>query len=120
MKLPLMLITNIFFNSLASFLLKLGMGKIGKSSSITDLLLKMITSPKIIIGGCCFAAGFFVYCLLLQNYPLKLVYPIVTSGSLISITMLSLFVLHEPITLSSVAGIVLIAAGILVISTGYN
>ena len=81
-----MLITNIFFNSLASFLLKLGMGKIGKSSSITDLLLKMITSPKIIIGGCCFAAGFFVYCLLLQNYPLKLVYPIVTSGSLISVS----------------------------------
>lgn len=117
MQLTLLFITNIFFNALASFLLKLGMDKIAQKGdlSMLKLLPKMITSPYTISGGACFVVGFLVYNFILQKINLNIAYPIVTSSTMILIVLLSRFVLVEPIKLFQIFGILLILVGIMLV-----
>ena len=109
-----LLILNILLNSFASFLLKTGMSKsiVSEASGIFSIMKKMITTPLVIGGGVCFASGFLVYSVILRELNLSLVYPIVTSGSLIAITLISFFILKEPINYWDIIGFALIILGI--------
>lgn len=110
MKIIIMLIINILLNSSASFLLRIGSSKINQKDD-GGIIFSMLKSPLIWCGGFCFAMGFFVYTLILQKTSLTNAYPIVTSGTLILITLLSYFVLKESINLIDFVGIGLILLG---------
>ncbi len=110
-QLTTLFILNILFNSMASFLIKIGMSRIVQSSA-KELIFAMIMSPYIVLGGVCFAVGFLVYTLILQKSNLAMAYPIVTSGSMICIVFLSVFILKQPLKFQQVMGIFLILTGI--------
>ncbi|ADK79815.1 EamA family transporter [Sediminispirochaeta smaragdinae] len=114
MKLFILLLLNIIFNSSASFFIKMGTSrmKFENGTGLFALVGHMFTNPFIWTGGICFVIGFLLYSVILQKAELSMVYPIVTSGSLIAITLLSLFVLHEPITLMDFLGFGFILLGI--------
>lgn len=111
MKIGLMLTINILFNAVASFLLKIGMSKISRMTYDNMLIISMLKSPYIWLGAIFFGIGFLVYTIILQKIPLSMAYPIVTSGSLILITILSGTILKEVISKYNIFGLALILVG---------
>ena len=113
----LMILLNVILNALASFLLKVGMQNLMKAeqAGILTLIMGMFKSLYIWSGGFCFAAGFFVYLLILRTMPLRVAYPFVTSGSLVLISILSFLVLKEPVSSINLLGMALILSGIALI-----
>lgn len=102
-----------------SIFMKLGMNRIGKftpnAGGFIPFLLKVITSPFVLLGCALGILGTLFYLDLLSKYPLNLVYPSI-SLVYILVALAGILFLGEKVTLLNWAGIVLICTGVGVIS----
>lgn len=76
-------------------------------------LVGTLSNPFIVLALCCYGLGLFFYLFLLSRYHLTNIYPITSGLTLASITFFGVLFLKEPLTLSKLMGIVLIAVGVL-------
>ena len=99
--------------------MKLGMNNVGKfvsgKQAILPYLLKVITSPFVLIGCVLGILGTLFYLDLLSKYPLNLVYPSL-SLVYILVALAGILFLGEKVTLLNWTGIVLVCIGVAVIS----
>jgi len=67
-------------------------------------------------AGGTYALGFVAYSVALQKLEMSLAYPVMTGVAMAMVAALGYAALNEPLTLSKVAGMVLIAAGAFALS----
>jgi multidrug transporter EmrE-like cation transporter len=63
-----------------------------------------------------YGIGFVTYALALKNLPVNLAYPVMTGFTMLCIALASALFLHEPLTLTKLLGMALIAAGAILVT----
>lgn len=100
-------------------LLKVGMSNLGaleiSFTAVPSILLKIITSPYILIGLAIYFGGVFFWLLALNRADLSFVYPF-ASLSYILITIASATLLHEYVSPMRWLGMFIICAGVLLVA----
>jgi multidrug transporter EmrE-like cation transporter len=96
------------------------------ASAVASLLIKYANGHAadwnltrvLYLGGACgiYALGFVAYSVALQKLEMSLAYPVMTGVAMAMVAALGYAALNEPLTLSKVAGMVLIAAGAFALS----
>ena len=110
-----LILTAVVMSALAQLILKLGMSAPPVAASIAQgttaqVIATIATSPRIIAGLALYGLGAVVWLFVLAKQDLSLAYPFVGLG-FIATMLLGIFVLGEHVTLSRVAGTLLIVAG---------
>ncbi len=110
-----LILTAVAMSALAQLILKLGMSAPPVAASIAQgttaqVIATIATSPRIIAGLALYGLGAVVWLFVLAKQDLSLAYPFVGLG-FIATMLLGVFVLGEHVTLSRVAGTLLIVAG---------
>ena len=100
----LLIIFGILSNVFASVLIKVAMMPPRKMPSLKD--------PLAVITNIPLAA--------LRFFPLHVAHPVLTSGAIAGVALLSVVMFRETLTLMTVAGILLIIAGVVMISVSHQ
>lgn len=114
-----LILLSVLINTSAQILLKQGMNKIGYFNfTLPDLLpvlAKIALNPYIIGGLCCYVASVLVWLLVLSRVPVSYAYPMVSLGYITTV-LAAVLLFNETLTLSRVLGIVIIIAGVYLVS----
>ena len=63
-----------------------------------------------------YGAAFLLYAATLAKLPLNVAHPILTAGAIASVALCSVLIFQEPIPWTTVAGILLVIAGVILIT----
>ncbi len=109
------LMVGIGFNAAASVFVKIAM--------IPPRRFPSINAPRILLenwpfwfGLIFYAVAFILYAGALSRLPLNVAHPILTSGAIATVALLSLIIFGEPFPWTKGAGIVLVLVGVTLIS----
>ncbi|MFZ2725446.1 MAG: hypothetical protein WAX77_04265 [Methylococcaceae bacterium] len=109
----LILILGIIANTSASVLVKLAMSPPRKFPSLDDSLRTIITNWPFWLGLSLYGLAFLLYAAALARLPLNIAHPILTSGAIASVALCSF---REAFYWTTILGILLIIAGVILIS----
>jgi multidrug transporter EmrE-like cation transporter len=114
----ILLCVAIVFNATANILLKFGMFKAPKIVDIglTGMFIHSLTNLYVWLGLISFGIAFVSYSIVLTKLKLSIAYPIMTSAGFAIVTVSAIFLFGEMLTWLKVLGILIIAAGIWVVS----
>ena len=114
--LPLVLF-DVSLNVTAQMLLKTGMNRIGPLGiqGAGAKLAAILSSPFIWLGGASFVASMAVWLVIISRVNVSWAYPLMASLSLLVVTLLGWYSLHEAVGALRVAGALLICAGVAMI-----
>lgn len=108
----------IIANAFANIALKLGMR--GESSlagqSLLAMAWEMVFNPWVWIGILSFGVSFILYSVVLTRMNLSIAYPTMTGVGFVIISIVSVLLFHESISLVQAGGLALIIAGIWIVS----
>lgn len=111
----LILFLGIASNASASVLVKFAMMPPRKFPSFSDPLAVLSNWP-FWLGLGLYGAAFLLYAAALARLPLNVAHPILTSGAVAAVALCSLLIFREPFHWSTIAGILLVVAGVLLIT----
>ena len=115
----LLVIFTAFLNTAAQLLLKAGMARIGPFSfavhTMGAIILKISTSPFIIVGLCIYVISVSLWLLVLSRLPVSIAYPM-TSLAYIMNVLGAYFIFGESITIIQITGIAVIIIGVYLIA----
>lgn len=111
----LILILGIASNALASVLVKVAMMPPRKFPSLTDPLSALSNWP-FWLGLGLYGAAFLFYAAALARLPLNVAHPILTTGAVASVALLSVVIFREPFPWTTGVGIVLVIMGVMLIT----
>lgn len=117
MRIIILFLLSIAFNVTANILMKVGMMRLKELqlTQISEMIQKMILNPALILGCVCYAISLLFYTFILQKINLNIAYPIVISGTVLLITVVSSLLLMEPLKLTNIIGIFVILSGIFLV-----
>lgn len=101
-------------NALASVLVKLAMQPPRKMPSLHDLSTILLNWP-LLLGVVMYGVAFILYAAALAKMPLNIAHPILTSGAIATVAILSFVLFREPFHGTTIAGLVLVMAGVVLI-----
>ena len=120
------LVVALLLNASANLMIKFGMRAIDLelqgagilSDGVFGVVKLLLRHWILLVGLGCFAANVVFYSFALQKLPISVAYPIMVSGSLILIVLAAAWlpVLRERIVLTQLGGMLLIAAGVWLVS----
>ena len=111
----LILILGIASNASASVLVKVAMMPPRKFPSLSDPM-SALTNWPFWLGLGLYGAAFLLYAAALARLPLNVAQPVLTSGAIAAVTLFSVLVFREPFHWTTGAGIVLVIAGVALIT----
>jgi multidrug transporter EmrE-like cation transporter len=111
----LILILGIAANASASVLVKLAMLPPRKFPSLSDPLSALGNWP-FWLGLGLYGTAFLLYAAALARLPLNVAHPILTSGAVATVALLSVLIFGEPVYWTTGVGILLVIAGVLLIT----
>lgn len=120
MKDMILIIFSVLVASVAQLLLKHGMTKVGRVSSITSapsMLLKALTNPIVLAGLAVFGLSALSWLVALSRVKLSVAYPMVSLGY-VAVIFFSWLILRESIRPITLAGCLVIIFGVFLISRG--
>jgi len=80
-------------------------------------LLNLAVHQRYFLGGIvCLGVAVIAYALCLRSFQLSVAYPTMTSSVIVLVTLASIFLFNEPVTLIRVVGAALIILGVVLIS----
>ena len=112
----LILVLGIAANASASVLVKMAMMPPRKFPSIDDPLAALSNWP-FWLGLGLYGGAFILYAAALARLPLNVAHPILTSGAIATVACLSVLIFREPFNWGNAAGIILVIAGVILITT---
>lgn len=108
----------ILFNALANIVVKWAMQ--GETQifahGVVAALRSLAANYGVWAGVALFALAFVLYSMVLTRVNLSVAYPVMTSLGLVIISLVSVFVFREVLTFVQIGGIVLIIAGVWLVS----
>ncbi len=110
----LVLILGIFFNGLASILIKKSSLNV-KDDLILENIFSIISNVYLILGVLFFIITFIFYFYSLTKLPLNVVHPILTSGSIVFVSLFSVIYFEEAFNIYLLCGVILIIIGVFLI-----
>ena len=122
MKDMIIIIFSVLLSAVAQMLLKQGMTKVGRVSSIASaprMLFAALTNPIVLSGLAVFALSALSWLVALSRVKLSVAYPMVSMGYVVVI-LFSWLVLREAIRPITLAGCFVIIIGVFLISRGMN
>ena len=116
-----LILFSVTLNAFAQLFLKKGMTVIGKidftMSSIISLIPQLIVNGYIIGGMVSYLISIFAWFVVLSRVPVSYAYPYLSIGYVITAVAAYMF-LGESLSLYKIVGIVVICAGIVILSLG--
>lgn len=107
----LILILGIAANASASVLVKVAMMPPRKFPSFSDPM-SALTNWPFWLGLGLYGAAFLLYAAALARLPLNVAQPVLTSGAIATVTLFSVLLFREPFYWTTGAGILLVIAGV--------
>ena len=111
----LILILGIATNASASVLVKIAMMPPRKFPSFSDPMAALSNWP-FWLGLALYGAAFLLYAAALARLPLNVAHPVLTSGAIAAVALCSLLIFREPFQWTTIAGILLVIAGVMLIT----
>jgi small multidrug resistance pump len=111
----LILFMGIASNASASILVKVAMMPPRKFPSFSDPMSALGNWP-FWLGLVLYGAAFLLYAAALARLPLNVAQPVLTSGAIAVVTLVSVLVFREPFQWSTGVGIILVIAGVVLIT----
>jgi multidrug transporter EmrE-like cation transporter len=111
----LILFLGIASNASASVLVKMAMLPPRKFPTLSDPV-GALTNWPFWLGLVFYGAAFILYAAALARLPLNVAHPVLTSGAIATVAVLSLVIFHESFYWTTVVGIFLIVLGVLMIT----
>lgn len=115
----LLIIFGILSNVFASVLIKVAMMPPRKIPSLKDPW-SLITNIPLWSGLFLYGMAFVLYAAALRFFPLHVAHSVLTSGAIAGVALLSVVMFRETLTLMTIAGILLIIAGVVMISVSHQ
>ena len=110
------LVLGITANASASVLVKMAMMPPRKFPSLVDPLAALNNWP-FWLGLFLYGAAFLLYAAALVRLPLNVAHPVLTSGAVATVAVLSVLIFREPFHWTTLLGILLVIAGVALIAT---
>jgi small multidrug resistance pump len=111
----LILVLGIAANASASVLVKMATMPPRKFPSLTDPLAALSNWP-FWLGLGLYGAAFILYAAALARLPLNVAHPVLTSGAVATVALFSVLIFREPFYWTTGAGILLVIAGVALIT----
>lgn len=111
----LILFLGIVSNASASVLIKIAMMPPRKFPSLGDPMAALGNWP-FWLGLGLYGAAFLLYAAALARLPLNVAHPVLTSGAVAAVALCSMLIFREPFHWTTVAGILLVVAGVILIT----
>lgn len=111
----LILILGIAANASASVLVKFAMMPPRKFPTLSDPMAALSNWP-FWLGLGLYGAAFLLYAAALARLPLNVAHPVLTSGAVATVALCSLLIFREPFHWTTIAGILLVVAGVALIT----
>jgi len=111
----LILILGIASNASASVLVKFAMMPPRKFPSFSDPMTALGNWP-FWLGLGLYGVAFLLYAAALARLPLNVAHPVLTSGAVAAVALCSLLIFREPFHWTTIAGILLVVAGVALIT----
>jgi multidrug transporter EmrE-like cation transporter len=114
-----LILSGVSLNAVAQICLKKGMVLIGhfnfSLNNLSQMLSKVIVNPFIILGMLCYIFSIIIWLLVLSRVEVSFAYPFLSIGYIMVAVMGYVF-LNENISLYRIAGIIIICAGLIIMS----
>lgn len=120
MKDMLLIILSVMLAAIGQLLLKQGMLKVGRVSSLASapsMLFTALTNPVVLSGLAVFGISALSWLVVLSRVKLSIAYPMVSLGY-VAVVLFSWFVFKEPVKPITIIGCLTIALGVFLISRG--
>jgi multidrug transporter EmrE-like cation transporter len=111
----LILFLGIAANASASVTVKLAMIPPRQFPSLASPLAALANGP-LWLGVVLYGAAFLLYAAALERLPLNVAHPTLTAGAVTAVALLSRLIFKEPFYWTTIAGIVLVVAGVALIT----
>ena len=111
----LILILGIASNASASVLVKMAMMPPRKFPSFSEPMAALSNWP-FWLGLGLYGAAFLLYAAALARLPLNVAHPVLTAGAVVTVALCSVVIFREPFHWTTAAGIVLVIAGVALIT----
>lgn len=115
----IMILACVLIGTTGQLLLKFGMDHVGEFAfslqNIGPIALKIITSPFVILGTCCYALSLIVWLLVLSRAEVGYAYPLLSVGYVIT-AIAGYYLFGDALTLIRIFGIALIILGVVFIT----
>jgi small multidrug resistance pump len=111
----LLIVVFIACNASASVLVKYAFMPPRMFPSLSDPASIVLNGP-LILGLAMYGLAFVLYAVALSRMPINVVHPVLTSGAIAVVAVLSSVLFREPLPLTTIAGIVLVMAGVWLIT----
>ncbi|MDR2892125.1 MAG: EamA family transporter [Deltaproteobacteria bacterium] len=108
------IIAGILSNTAANTVLKYAM--LRPFSKTTPLIWEVLSNIYLLAGIFLYAIAFVFYALALKCIPLSVAYPVMTSGAMLLVAMISIFFFREPFTWKTTLGVLFIICGVLFVT----
>jgi small multidrug resistance pump len=111
----LILILGIASNASASVLVKMAMMPPRKFPTLSEPMAALSNWP-FWVGLGLYGAAFLLYAAALARLPLNVAHPVLTAGAVATVALCSVVIFREPFHWTTAAGIVLVIAGVALIT----
>lgn len=113
----LILLFGIASNASASLLIKLALLPPSSPSPLDDAW-RVLWNGKLWLGILLYVLAFVWYALALKFFPLNIAHPILTTGAMTSVALLSVLVLQESLRPNMIYGLAFMGFGIILLASG--
>jgi multidrug transporter EmrE-like cation transporter len=109
---------SVLSGAIAQTLMKHGTRRLGSIVNVPffDYLVRLATSPLIWLSIITYGVGVIFYMIMLSRLDLSYLYPVMTALGLTAAVLISALVFREHITLTRLAGIVVVAIGVFLVA----
>lgn len=114
------LLIAVISNAVATVMLKFASGTEAAERTVAGFLPGYLFHPYFIFGIACFASSMVFFTKTLTLLPLSMAYPVLSSMSYAAVVTVSVAIFHERLSLLQVGGLLLIVAGLFILSRGNN
>ncbi len=114
------IIFSVLLSAVAQLLLKHGMTKVGRVSSLASaprMLLAALSNPAVLTGLAIFGVSALSWLVVLSRVKLSVAYPMISLGY-VAVIFFSWLILREPVRPITIAGCLIIISGVILISRG--
>lgn len=115
----LVLLLGIACNASASVLVKIAMTPPRRFPSLADPGA-LLTNWPFWGGLICYGAAFLLYAAALARLPLSVAHPVLTSGAIAAVALLSVVLFRESFGWTKVTGVLLVIAGVALITSRHG
>lgn len=114
----LILVLGILSNASASVLIKIAMLPPRQYPSLADPMSALKNWP-FWLGLGLYGVAFLLYAAALARLPLNIAHPVLTTGAVAAVALASILIFHEPFHWTTGVGILLVIAGVVLITSRF-